>query len=228
MDFLNDRRMVLVLAGAAIALLAGVAIAWTLVSQHSGETAAPPPASRAGLVIDSAGPADVRMDAMKPLRCFVAGQFVGEMTLAACAKRNGVSTDALDVGLDQTGALAAAEQAGAMITPLPPVGAKPEEAAPAEAAPAPALPQVVSAGASAVCQSYGQGQWRRMPTELGLNACVQALFAGRCEHAGEAAYGRWGQQTLRLLAPGRVEIAADNRNFRPLTEQPGCPAAPAG
>ena len=37
------------------------------------------------------------MDATHPLRCFVAGQFAGEMTLAACAKRNGVSTDALDV-----------------------------------------------------------------------------------------------------------------------------------
>jgi hypothetical protein len=227
MDFLKDRRMVLVLAGAAFALLAGVAIAWTLVSQHRGETAAPPPASRAGLVIDSTGPADARMDSTKPLRCFVAGQFVGEMTLAACAKRNGVSTDALDVGLDQTGALAAAEQAGAMITPLPPADAKAEEAAPPEAAPTPALPQVVNSGVSA-CQSYAQGQWRRMPTEMALNACVQALFAGRCEHAGEAAYGRWGQQTLRLLAPGRVEIAADNRNFRPLTDQPGCPGAPAG
>jgi hypothetical protein len=228
MDFLNDRRMVLVLAGAAIALLAGVAIAWTLVSQHRGETAAAPPASRAGLVIDSTGPADARMDAAKPLRCFVAGQFVGEMTLAACAKRNGVSTDALDVGLDQTGALAAAEQAGALITPLPPADAKAEEAAPVEAAPTPALPQVVNGGASAVCQSYAQGQWRRMPTDMALNACVQALFAGRCEHAGEAAYGRWGQQTLRLLAPGRVEIAADNRNFRPLMDQPGCPGSPAG
>lgn len=124
MDFLKDRRTVLVLAGAAVALLAGLAIAWALVSQHRGETPAPPPASRAGLVIDSAGSGDTRMDSAKPLRCFVAGQFVGEMTLAACAKRNGVSTDALDVGLDQSGALAAADQAGAMITPLPPAQGK--------------------------------------------------------------------------------------------------------
>jgi hypothetical protein len=225
MDFLNDRRTVLVLTGAAVALLAGLAIAWALVAQHRGETAAAPPASRAGLVIDSADPGEARMDSTKPLRCFVAGQFVGEMTLDACAKRNGVSTDALDVGLDQTGALAAADQAGAMITPLPPAERKPEEAPPAEAAPTPALPQIVSGSPPGVCQSYAAGQWRRMPSEMALSACVQALFAGRCERAGEAAYGRWGQQTLRLLAPGRVEISGDNRSFRLLTDQAGCPSA---
>ncbi len=227
MDFLKDRRTVLVLAGAAVALLAGLAIAWALVAQHRGEATAPPPASRAGLVIDSADAGDGRMDSTRPLRCFVAGQFVGEMTLAACAKRNGVSTDALDVGLDPSGALAAADQAGAMITPLPPADSKAEQAAPAEAAaPTPALPQVVS-GASGACLSYAAGQWRRLSNEMALNACVQALFAGRCEHAGEAAYGRWAQQTLRL-APGKVEISADNRNFRTLMDQPVCPAAPAG
>ena len=55
-----------------------------------------------------------------------------------------------------------------------------------------------------------------------LVACAQAVFAGRCEHPGEAAYGRWGQQTLRLL-PGRIEQSSDNRSFRPLMDQPGCP-----
>jgi hypothetical protein len=225
MEFLKDRRTVLVLTGAVVALLAGLAIAWTLVGQHRGEATPPPPASRGGLVIDSADAGDNRLDATKPLRCFVGGQFVGEMTLAACAKRNGVSTEALDVGLDQTGALAAAEQAGAMITPLPPPVSKAEEAPAAEAAPS--LPQVVS-GPQGACQSYAAGQWRRMPGEMGLGACVQALFAGRCERAGDAAYGRWGQQTLRLVAPGRVEISGDNRSFRPLSDQPGCAAGPAG
>jgi hypothetical protein len=134
------------------------------------------------------------------------------------------------VGLDQTGALAAADQASPVVTPLPPADSKVAEEAPAEAAPTPAaaaLPQVVSGAASGVCLRYADGQWRRLPAEMALGACVQALFAGRCEHAGEAAYGRWGQQTLRL-APGRVEISSDNRNFRTLMDQPGCPAAPAG
>jgi hypothetical protein len=61
-----------------------------------------------------------------------------------------------------------------------------------------------------------------------LNACVQALFAGRCEKPGAATYGRWMQQTLRLV-PGRVEVSADNRSFRPLTEQgAGCAIPPIG
>jgi hypothetical protein len=229
MEFLKDRRTALGLAGAVVALLAGLGVAWILVFQHRGETAPPPPASRAGLVIDSNDAPEGRMNPANPLRCFVAGQFVGELTLADCAKRNGVATDALDVGLDQTGALAAAQQAGALITPLPPAETKTEEEAPAVESPPPAaaaLPQIVS-GAASACWRYADGQWRKLPNEATLAACVQTLFAGRCERAGEAAYGRWGQQTLRL-GPGRVEISVDNRTFRPLMDQPGCPAAPAG
>nr|MEA2797995.1 hypothetical protein [Phenylobacterium sp.] len=227
MDFLKDRRTVLVLAGAAVALLAGLAIAWTLVSSHRGETAAPPPASRAGLVIDSTDAAEARMDPAKPLRCFVAGQPVGELTLIECAKRNGVSTDALDVGVDQTGALAAADPAGVVLTPLPPPQANGPDAGPAETAPGPAgLPQIVS-GSPGACWRYAEGQWRKLPAEMGLGACAQTLFAGRCERAGEAAYGRWREQTLRLVA-GRVEISADNHSFRTLLDQPGCAVPSSG
>ena len=53
---------------------------------------------------------------------------------------------------------------------------------------------------------------------LTLNACVQTLFGGRCERPGGATYGRWMQQTLRLV-PGKVEVSGDNRSFRPLAEQ---------
>jgi hypothetical protein len=67
-----------------------------------------------------------------------------------------------------------------------------------------------------------------MPTELTLNACVQALFAGRCERPGGASYGRWMSQTLRL-APGKVEVSGDNRSFRLLVEQgAGCAIPPIG
>jgi hypothetical protein len=55
-------------------------------------------------------------------------------------------------------------------------------------------------------------------SEMTLNACVQALFAGHCERTGGATYGRWGDQTLRLV-PGRVEQSPDDRNFRTLVEQ---------
>ncbi|MDB5425232.1 MAG: hypothetical protein JWQ29_2648, partial [Phenylobacterium sp.] len=155
MDF-KDRRTVLVLAGAAVALLAGLAIAWAMLAAQHREPAQAPPASSAGLVIDSAGPEDGRMDPAKPLRCFVAGQFVGELTLADCAKRNGVATDALDVGLDETGALAAADQAGAVLTPLPPAESEPprdEAADDATAAPQPATAPV------GACLRYDQGRW---------------------------------------------------------------------
>jgi hypothetical protein len=47
----------------------------------------------------------------------VGGQFVGELPLADCAKRNGVATGGLDVGLDPAGALAAGTN-GADLTPL--------------------------------------------------------------------------------------------------------------
>ncbi len=212
------------LAGAAVALLAGLAFAWVLVSQHRGERVAPPPASRAGLVINSSDASDGHMDPTRPLRCFVAGQFVGELTLAECAKRNGVATDALDVGLDQTGALAAADQAGAMITPLPPSEAKSEEVGAAPDATSPAAAPTIVSGPLGACWRYSEGQWRKLPNDLALSACVQTLFAGRCERAGEAVYGRWAQQTLRLVA-GRVELSSDNRAFRPLMDQQGCPPA---
>ncbi len=167
------------------------------------------------------------MDPAKPLRCFVAGQFVGELTLADCAKRNGVATDALDVGLDETGALAAADQAGAVLTPLPPPetdGAKPEGAG--DLVP-PTRPLPVNAPVGG-CLRYDQGKWARLPGDISLNACVQALFAGRCERPGGATYGRWMQQTLRLV-PGRVEVSADNHSFRTLADQgAGCAITPVG
>jgi len=209
-----------VLGGAAVALLAGLAIAWVmLVAQHR-EPQQAPPASSAGLVIDSSGPEEAKMDPAKPLRCFVAGQFVGELTLVDCAKRNGVATDALDVGLDESGALAAADQAGAVLTPLPPE-------ADAKQAGGDDAPLPVNAPVG-TCQRYDQGKWAKLPGEVSLNACVQALFAGRCERPGGASYGRWMQQTLRLVT-GRVEVSADNHSFRTLADQgAGCAITSVG
>jgi hypothetical protein len=218
----KDRRTQFVLGGAAVALLAGLAIAWVmLVAQHR-EPQQAPPASSAGLVIDSSGPEDAKMDPAKPLRCFVAGQFVGELTLVDCAKRNGVATDALDVGLDESGALAAADQAGAVLTPLPPEGDAKQAGSAEAGAPLPVNAPV------GTCQRYDQGKWAKLPGEVSLNACVQALFAGRCERPGGASYGRWMQQTLRLVT-GRVEVSADNHSFRTLADQgAGCAITSVG
>lgn len=219
----------LVVLGGLGALAAGGAIAWVLVA--SDRPAGAPPASEGGLVIDSSGADEAgRIDPGKPLRCFVQGQFVGELSLTACAQRNGVATDALDVGIDETGALAAAEQAGQVLTPLPPAegeGAPPQ--APTETPEAAEAPVPVTAAASAsACWRHGGGRWRKLSGDGGLDACVQTLFAGRCEKAGQALYGRYGSQTLRLVT-GRVEISDDNRTFRTLAPQAAdCSIPPVG
>jgi hypothetical protein len=199
----------LALWGALAALVAGGLIAFVMIRSHRGEATSPPPASQGGLVIESNTTGLGRIDAAKPLSCYVDGRRVGELSLKDCARRNGVATDALDVGVDASGALAASQPGAAAVTPLPPSAAPASETAPA-AAPV------------AACWRFADNRWSRMPSETTLNGCAQALFAGRCESAGGASYGRWAQQTLRL-SPGRVEISADNRSFRTLLEQgPGC------
>jgi hypothetical protein len=214
MEFFKERRTVLAIGG-ALALLAGILIAFVLTSGKQKDT--PPPASKAGLVVEMGRDDDVKLDPARPLRCFVSGQFVGEITLAECARRNGVATGALDVGVDETGALAAADEAGALLTPLPPE----------PVVTPPAAPPVLAQGPVNACWRYADGQWSRLPNEMTVGACVSTLFTGRCERTGGATYGRWGEETLRLV-PGRVEISPDNRSFRPLVDQgPGCAFPPA-
>ncbi len=216
MEFLKDRRTLLALVGGALALLAGLIIANVMVNKGKDEKPSAPPASKGGLVVETGAPDDGRLDPAKPLRCFVAGQYAGEMTLADCAKRNGVATGALDVGVDEAGNLAAADQAGTMLTPLPP---QPEAVTPLNPAPTTPVQAPTATNAPAGgCWRYVDGGWRKLPNDLTLNACVQTLFAGRCERPGGATYGRWMQQTLRLV-PGMVEVSGDNRSFRPLAEQ---------
>jgi len=205
---LGQPRNRLALGGAVAALAAGGLLAWALGQAHRGERTPPPPASRGGLVIDPSGTHAGRIDPAGPLRCFVDGRLVGELALAECARRNGVATQALDVGLDASGAPAAAQAGAAAVTPLPPI-------APA-AAPA-------AAPTTGACWSYAGGSWRRLPGDTSLDGCVQALFAGRCAKPGEAGYGRFADQTLRLV-PGKVEISADNHSFRTLSQAGGCAA----
>lgn len=222
MDFLKDRRIILG-GGAALALLAGLGIAVALMAGRDKAPDEAPPASRGGLIVETGREDDGKLDPARPLRCFVGGSFVGEITLAECAKKNGVATGALDVGVDETGALAAADQAGTVLTPLPPT---PTVTAPAAPPPAPsATPAATSAPAGpplGACWRYAGNEWRRLPGEITLSACAQQLFGGRCERPGGATYGRWGEETLRLV-PGRVESSSDNRSFHPLVDQgPNC------
>lgn len=214
LKFFKNQRVVVGL-GTVLAIALGLAV----VVKSGVKSKAPTPALHSGLVVEVGREDDGKLDPGRPLRCFVGGAFVGEITLYECARKNGLDTGALDVGVDETGALAAADQAGIVLTPLPPVST-PEDPV---AASAPAI--TPASGPLAACWRYQGVEWRRLPTEMGLNACVQALFSGHCERPGGATYGRWGDQTLRLL-PGHVEASADNRTFHTLAEQPASCAIP--
>ena len=215
--------------GAGAAVLAGILIAVFFMAKG----AAPPPenstTTKGGLQVETAKD-DAKVDPTRPLRCFVGGQFIGMVSLADCAKRNGVAAQALDVGLDQTGALAAASTGGqTVLRPLPPPAPIPP---PPVVAPVAAPPRAIESPPTAIpavtppavgppigdCLRFAGDGWRSAGGALSLNACVHILFEGHCERPGGALYGRWGAQTLRLL-PGRVESSPDNRNFRPLADQ---------
>jgi hypothetical protein len=223
MALFSDRRVILAGGGAA-ALVLGLGAALLLVAR-APRPSGPPPASRGGLVVEQRRDS-APLDPGRPLRCFVGGQMVGEMTLADCARKNGVATTALDLGVDATGGLAAASDAGPVVQVL-----TPEQARQVPVQGPPAVPPGVApvgAGANAPTAPCWRrdSDWRRLPTDLTLNACVQALYAGRCVKPGEAVYGRWGEETLRLFRR-RIEASADNRTFRPLVEQgPNCTTPP--
>jgi hypothetical protein len=142
------------------------------------------------------------------------------MPVSDCAHRNGVATGALDVGIDASGALAAAATPNTDVAPPPP---------PAETAGA--APTTVeagdesAAGGEKACMSYEAGAWRRSATDVSLNDCIQSLFAGQCVRPGGAAYGRWGDRDVRLVL-GRVEMAGDDGGFRVLARQQGGCAIP--
>jgi hypothetical protein len=217
MNLLQDRR-ILAAVGAGAALLAGVLIAIFL----SGRDAPPPEAeaeTKGGLQVEMGEAA--RLDPARPLRCFVGGQFVGLATLVECAERNGVSAQSLDVGLDESGELAAGGELAAL-QPLPTITAPTQDtvAQPPSLPPLMATPPVNVGSAAPVgeCMRYGADGWRSLGGAMSQNACVQLLFDGRCQRAGEALYGRWSSVSLRLV-PGRVETSPDNRNFSTLVEQ---------
>ena len=203
----RDRRLLLTFGGGIVILALAVGGAIYVVRRDHGPRP-PPPASTSGLIVQMGRSDDAKVDPKRPLRCFVGGQFVGLETLQDCAQKNGVATEALDVGVDQTGALAAAGQAGSTITPLPPA-----EGVVADGAGAAAAAQPMGE-----CWRYGAGDWRKAADGVGLSACVQLLFAGHCEKPGGASYGRWMGQTIRLV-PHRVEISSDNMTFRPVADQ---------
>ena len=210
----KDTRTVLIIGG-GLAVVAAVAAALVFSGGRDRPTEAPP-ASQGGLTIDLAEAPS--LEPARELRCFVDGQFVGLATLADCAQRNGVATSALDVGLDATGALAAAPTAA--FAPPPELPAEPTVTmAPADEGATPTEPNRPAPAASATaCLRHTGSEWRSIGNGMSLGACVQALYAGTCVRPGEAQYGRWGDTTLRLV-PRRAEQSNDNNRFRTLAQQ---------
>ena len=212
-----DRRPLLIAgAGALVAIGVGVAVAMGLFRSDPGDDT-PPPASEGGLKVELNNVDASEIEPARPLRCFVEGTFVGELTLAQCAQRNGVAAQALDVGTDATGALAA------VVSAAPPLNREPLGEAAVGGEPAPTVelappPPPSSVDPTGPCMRHVAGEWRELGDALPLDTCVQVLFSGRCEEPGGAQYGRWNGQALRLV-PGRVEIAPDGATFRTLARQ---------
>ena len=172
----------------------------------------PPPAAQGGLTVDVADAPE--LNTTRELRCYVNGQFIGMATLVDCARRNGLATDALDVGVDEPAA-PVIEPPVEMVDAAPLPTAETPERGPSEQ-------PLTPAAAGAQCLRHTGSDWRAMPSNMSLNACVQALYSGTCVRPGDALYGRWGNTTLRLV-PRRVEQSPDNNRFRTLVEQDrGC------
>jgi hypothetical protein len=212
----KDNR-ILIAIGAGLAVVAAVVIA-LIFSGGRDRDPAPPPAAQGGLTVDVADAPE--LNTTRELRCYVDGQFVGMATLVDCARRNGLATDALDVGVDETGALVAAPTASFAPPPTAPgdlaqLGAEPAQPDPMEPAQVPSQPQTAPGAQS--LRHTGE-HWRAVSSNMSLNACVQALYSGTCVRPGDALYGRWGNTTLRLV-PRRVEQSPDNNRFRTLVEQ---------
>jgi hypothetical protein len=217
-DPTRDRRKRMALIG-SLGVLTAVAVGLLVAlgvfrSDPVDET--PPPASEGGLQIELAQTDVGPIDPARPLRCFVEGRFAGEMTVARCAERNGVAAQALDVGLDDTGALAAV--VGVAAPPVSvsedPLGGVPAPLPVTEGPPVPATPNEPTG----TCSKGGAGgEWQPVGGGVSRRTCLQLLFAGRCTAPGEALYGRWGSQTLRLVQGG-VEVS-DGAGYRPLASQ---------
>lgn len=215
MPFPQNNRAILI-AGTGLAVVAGLIFAFSM-----GGDGDNPPARQDGprgeLKVDVADAPS--LDPGRELRCYVEGQFVGMATLADCARRNGLATDALDVGIDASGELVAAPTASLAPPPELPVdvSALPPADVIVERAPPGAVPGRATADGQACLRHVGGG-WRQLSSNMGKGACVQALFSGTCVAPGDAAYGRWGDTTLRLV-PRRVEESSDNRRFRTYVDQ---------
>ena len=217
----DNKRWVGVAIGAAVAIGVGIALA---VFMSRGHKADPKMNDLPTGLTFNVSESVSSLDAKKPLRCFVDGAYVGDLTLAECATKNGVSAQKLDVGVDDSGNLTAAPTASLVPVPGAPASvATPDTKAPVPDQTAEIVPDAKPvSGPTAACLRYNSNTWNKLSDNLTLGQCVVLLYDGRCVSPGSASYGRWGSKTLRLV-PRRVEQADDNTNFRSLVDQgQGC------
>lgn len=223
MQLPNDNRVILAI-GAGVAILAAIVLA-LMFGGKKDQTEAPPVDRPAGLQVDLADAPS--LEPTRELRCFVDGQFVGMATLADCARRNGLATDGLDVGLDASGNLSAAPTASFAPPPELPTSevadlndpvSDPDATLPEKPGSLPQREPQVQRASGAPCLRYTGSEWRQISTDMSLGQCVQALYAGTCVRPGDAQYGQHGGLTLRLV-PRRVEQSTDNTRFRILADQ---------
>ena len=233
MSWLNDRRVLAGLGGAVVLVVAVGAASLLSRSPRLPDTAAPANTTESSNITGSAagglkvemGKAP-RVESDTSVSCFVKGQFVGMQRAADCAQKNGGAPGGLDVGLDQSGAIAAA--AGGGDTHLQPLangegddGSAADDSGPMQQASAdPTEPGVrgYADAPPADCRRYSAGAWRAGGQPVSLDACVHTLFDGRCPPPGQVVYGRWGGLTLRD-SPGRIDASSNNRDFSALAPQ---------
>ena len=227
MSWFNDRRVLAgVGAAGAVVLAVGAAL---LLSGTPRSNEGPAPVESSNITGSSADGLKVEMgkapkvESDTSVRCFVNGVFVGMQTAADCAQKNGVAPGGLDVGLDQSGAIAA----GGGDTRLQPLARADNEdddasadASGDQAGDDPTTPggRDFASAPPAQCRRYAAGAWRPAGQGVSLDTCMHTLFDGRCPPPGQVVYGRWGGLTLRD-SPGRIDASSNNRDFSPLAPQ---------
>jgi hypothetical protein len=236
MSLFQDRRALAGIGAVAAVVLAVGAALFLSRSPKPDEAGSATPVESSNITGSTAGGLKVEMgkapkvESDTSVRCFVKGQFVGMQTAADCAQKNGVAPGALDVGLDQSGAIAAGG-GDTRLAPLADANAvadarsdksdDSDDAAAttdASADPTEPGPRSYADAAPAQCRRYVAGGWRPAGDGVGLDACVHTLFDGRCPPPGQVIYGHWGGLTLRS-SPGRIDVSQNNRDFRPLAPQ---------
>ena len=223
MNALQDRRVIAALGGVIVLLLALLIGVFVLRSHRKDEAPfRPPPAA-------CRSSRDRRTTAPAPAsRCAAswAASSSAWRRWATARRRTEVASQALDVGLDPaTGAVT--NPSGSLAPPPAAPAAPVASSAPSQEADADEGGSQQPAVPAGECLRYNGDGWRAAGTGVTVGQCVRTLYEGRCARPGEAVYGRWGQQTLRLI-PGRVEMSGDNRNFHPLMQQGADCSLPSG